>query len=155
MTKSPVKISETRRAQCLKFIDHYLNCFNATEAGRRMGFSGTSASTQGHELLHHPYTEEQLKKRFDEHALENKNSRQLIIEMLFQSATDFKNGSSSSRVAAQAHLSRIFGLDRIKIEAEVNHTGGVMIVPMAQSMTEWEKLAVPSQAALMADAVNI
>ena len=155
MKNSLVKITETRRLQCLEFIEHYLTCFNATEAARRMGYTGTSASTQGHELLHLKFTLKELKNRFDQHAIENKHARQLVIEMLFQSATDFENGTPASRVTAQAHLSRIFGLDRIRIDAEVSHTGGVMTVPMAQSIEEWEKLAKASQSSLMADAVNI
>lgn len=46
---------------------------------------------------------------------------------------------------------------RDKQEIENTHTvkGGVMVVPMASNVEDWEKAAATSQAALMADAVNI
>lgn len=51
-------------------------------------------------------------------------------------------------------LIRMKGLDA-PIKVDVNHRGGVMIVPMASSVEDWERLAANSQKLLMQDAVNI
>ena len=74
--------------------------------------------------------------------------------MLRREANTFGKGAShSARVAAMAQLARIYGMDTINIKAE--HTGGVMLIPMTSSLSEWEKAASKSQAALMADAIDI
>ena len=60
-----------------------------------------------------------------------------------------------SKLAAAQALMRMNGWDA-PVKVDVNHTtGGVMLIPMAESMTDWEKAAAPSQAKLMADAINI
>lgn len=156
MPKNFTVISETRKNQSLEFIEHYLACFNATEAARRMGYAGTSASTQGHELLHLPFTKGELKKRYDQHAEDNKEIRQQVILMLMRESNDFSDSASHrARVAAIAQLSKILGMEQINLKADVSHRGGVMLVPMVNSLDEWQKAAQVSQAALMADAVNI
>jgi hypothetical protein len=38
---------------------------------------------------------------------------------------------------------------------DVKHTGGVMLVPVSESIEDWEKTAAESQANLMKDAINI
>lgn len=45
--------------------------------------------------------------------------------------------------------------DKQEIENTHNVKGGVMVVPIAASVEDWERVATASQAALMADAVNI
>lgn len=76
--------------------------------------------------------------------------------MLYREANYFGEGSShSARVKAQSQLSKIFGMETIHLKAEVAHSGGVMVVPMAGNLEEWEKLAASSQAALMADAIDV
>jgi len=142
--------------RCMEFIENYLNCFNATEAARRMGYEGSSASTQGHEFFQHEFTKTELRKRYENQALENQGARQEIISMLFREANNHGEGAThSARVRAQVQLSKIFGLETIKIDAKVEHAGGVMVVPMSQSIDEWEKSALQSQAKLAQDAIEI
>lgn len=51
-------------------------------------------------------------------------------------------------------LNRMKGLDA-PVRIDVNHRHGVMVVPMASNVEDWEKLAATSQQVLMADAVDI
>jgi phage terminase small subunit len=142
--------------RCMEFIEHYLNCFNATEAARRMGYEGSSASTQGHEFFHNEFTQAELKQRYENQALESKGARREIIAMLYREANNHGLGSShSARVRAQVQLSKIFGLETIQIDAKVEHGGGVMVVPMSQSIDEWERSALKQQEDLQRDSIDV
>lgn len=59
-----------------------------------------------------------------------------------------------SKLEAAKILIRMKGLDA-PIKIDVNHRVGVMIVPMATNVEDWEKAAMGSQKALMEDAVLI
>lgn len=142
-------LTRTRKLKCLEFVEHYLECFNATEAARRLGYKGSSASTHGHELLHNEFTQAELEKRYSQHATENKNSRQIVIQMLMREANYFGDGAShSARVKAQTQLSKILGMESQREPEVVEKNRGVMLVPYFQSGEEWEKEAISSQAAL-------
>ena len=142
--------------KCLEFIEHYLSCFNASEACRRMGYEGASASSQGWEFLHHEFTQKELSKRYAQHAEENKAARNEIIMMLYRDANYFGEGAShGARVKAQVQLSKVFGMEQISIKAELAHTGGVILVPMTQSVEAWAKIAQSSQEKLMKDTMDI
>lgn len=53
--------------------------------------------------------------------------------MLHREANTFGKGSShSARVKAQTQLSKIFGMETLNVKADIEHTGGIMVVPMAQ-----------------------
>jgi len=41
------------------------------------------------------------------------------------------------------------------IKVDHNHTGGVMMIPMAETLTDWEAAAKDSQKKLMEDAINV
>ena len=141
--------------KCLEFIEHYLSCFNASEACRRMGYEGASASSQGWEFLHHEFTQKELSKRYAQHAEENKAARNEIIMMLYREANYFGDGAShGARVRAQVQLSKVFGMETLKIEAETKHSGGIMVIPMCQSVEEWESIAAKEQSDLMEAASN-
>ena len=121
-----------------------------------LGYEGSSASTQGHEFFHHEFTQSELRRRYENQALENQGARQEIISMLFRETNNHALGSShSARVRAQIQLSKIFGLETIQVDAKVEHSGGVMVVPMSSSIEEWEAAAVEQQRQLMKDAVDI
>ena len=142
--------------RCMEFVENYLNCFNATEAARRMGYKGSSASSKGHDFFRHEFTQAELKKRYENQALQNEGARQEIIAMLYREANNDGEGAThSARVRAQVQLSKIFGLETIQIDAKVERAGGVMVVPMSQSIDEWEKSALQSQAKLAQDAIEI
>lgn len=58
------------------------------------------------------------------------------------------------KLEAARTLIRMKGLDA-PIRVDHTHRVGVMIVPMAASVEDWEKMAVTSQQTLMEDAINI
>ena len=76
--------------------------------------------------------------------------------------TTFKDGSqaetetleSISKMDAAKTLIKMKGWDA-PIKVDVNHSGGVMLIPMADNLTDWEKAAADSQAKLMKDAIDI
>lgn len=97
-----------------------------------MGYKGASASSQGWEFLHHDFTKLELSNRYEKHALESKHARDEVIAMLRREANTFGKGAShTARVAAMAQLARIYGMNTVNVKAE--HSGGVMVVPMASS----------------------
>ena len=74
--------------------------------------------------------------------------------MLHREANYFGQGSSAgARVKAQIQLSKIFGMEQVITIAQIEHPGGVMIVPMASSIEDWEQEAKSSQAKLIDNTV--
>jgi len=61
---------------------------------------------------------------------------------------------SVSKLEAAKMLIRMKGWDA-PTKIDVSHSGGVMLVPMAENLTDWQKAAGESQAKLMADAIDI
>ncbi len=115
-----------------------------------------SGCSQGWEFLHDEFTQSELNKRYTQHAHDNHHARNEIIAMLYREANHFGEGAShSAHVRAQTQLSKIFGMETLKIEAETRQTGGVMVVPMCQSLDEWAEMVAPAQKELMEDALNI
>ncbi len=48
------------------FVEHYLQCWNASEAARRAGYSERTRATQGYDLLRKPEIHEAITARLDE-----------------------------------------------------------------------------------------
>lgn len=70
------------------------------------------------------------------------------------SKTETTTLESVSKMDAAKTLIRMKGWDS-PIKVDVNHSGGVMLVPMADNLSDWEKAAADSQEKLMADAIDI
>ena len=60
----------------------------------------------------------------------------------------------SEQMAAIHLLNKMEAVYVTKIEADVSHEGGVMLVPMAASVDDWTAVAESSQAKLMNDAID-
>jgi len=57
--------------------------------------------------------------------------------MLHREAYYFDDGASyAARVRALTQLSKIFGMETLRIKAETKYTGAVMIMPMCQPVDE-------------------
>ena len=150
--KDSIEVLTPPQMKCIEFVEHYLTCFNASESARRMGCEGASAASQGWEFLHNEFTQAELDKRFKRHANENHHARNEIIAMLYREANYFGEGAShAARVRAQTQLSKIFGMETLKIEAETKQTTGVMIMPATQSLEDWMNAAAPAQSKLIND----
>tara|TARA_R110000772_G_scaffold268565_2_gene396234 strand:- start:14639 stop:15241 length:603 start_codon:yes stop_codon:yes gene_type:complete len=78
------------------------------------------------------------------------------------SETTHRDGTTTTKTSYE----KPSGLDAVKVlekiqgwdaptKIDVSHSGGVMLVPMTESLSDWEKAAGNSQAKLMADAINI
>jgi hypothetical protein len=61
---------------------------------------------------------------------------------------------SVSKMDAIKTLVRMKGYDA-PIKVDVNHNHGVMLVPMAASVEDWEKSAIDAQRRLMEDAIDV
>lgn len=70
------------------------------------------------------------------------------------SQTETTTIETVSKMEAAKTLIRMKGWDA-PIKLDVNHSGGVMLVPMADNLSDWEKAAADSQEKLMADAIDI
>lgn len=51
------------------FVEHYLSCWNASEAARKAGYSERSAGAIGHELLKNPEVNDEIARRIEETTL--------------------------------------------------------------------------------------
>jgi phage terminase small subunit len=56
------KLTNKERA----FIEHYLQCWNASDAARRAGYSSKTAGSIGHENLKKPEISSEIKRRLEE-----------------------------------------------------------------------------------------
>tara|TARA_R110000803_G_scaffold19510_3_gene50981 strand:+ start:1666 stop:2097 length:432 start_codon:yes stop_codon:yes gene_type:complete len=137
-----------RQRECLRFIASGETISNATlKAGYKSPAYGTT-------LLARPDAKAYLEKLRDvvvSTAIIGVTARK---ERLTEIAND-ADVKTSDQIKAIDTLNRMDGVYVTKIEAEVSHRGGVMLVPMVDNLGDWEKNAGPSQAKLMADAVNI
>ena len=94
--------------------------------------------------------------------IEDIDSTSALCQKKTTTTTIMKNGDKVERVFIESvdKLKSAVTLIKMKgweapTKVDVNHTGGVMVVPMAANMADWEKAAVDSQAKLMKDAVEI
>jgi hypothetical protein len=146
------EFSEQERALRDRFVEEYLVDFSPLNAARRVGFSNAFAKEYAERFMSESYVRrkiEQVKHRtdVDEGDLEEYDKRR-IRQCLMREAHDMFS-SGSSRVAALGKLMSLYGMDApTKIKQEIEHKGGVMMVPAIASLDEWERAAVASQAAL-------
>lgn len=132
-----------------RFVRSYVIDFNGTKAALRIGIPIRSAPKQASELLREPYVQQELQKyilEVDENVLVNRNA---VIAGLVREANDRGVGSShAARVNAYSKLARILGMEIEKVQTDVNVRGGVMVVPMSETMNDWEQKAITTQAQL-------
>lgn len=135
-----------------RFVEAYAG--NATEAAIAAGYSKKTARVIGMENLTKPAIAEAIRKqeeKLESLRIADREERQEFFTAIMRNADE----KTSDRLKAGEILSRIGGdfLDRVD---HTNSDGNlkpqnVMIVPMAESIEEWEKLAVRTQAKLKAD----
>ena len=102
----------TRKQQA--FIDQYLQCFNASEAARRAGYSPKSARQTGSDLLAIPYISEQIQARMAEVHMSADEAIKLQSDIARGDIGDLldNNGLLDIRLAKQSGLTRL--LKKIK-----------------------------------------
>lgn len=72
-----------------KFIAEYLQCFNASEAARRAGYSEKAAGQQGYENLRKPEIAEVINAHFDNMMMDAKEALTRLSDMARASIEDF------------------------------------------------------------------
>lgn len=72
-----------------KFIAEYLQCFNASEAARRAGYSPNAAGQQGYSNLRHPEIAEVINKYFDDYMMDAKEALTRLSDMARGTIEDF------------------------------------------------------------------
>lgn len=71
------------------FIEHYLQCWNATEAARRAGYSEDSVRQIGAENLTKPYIAEEVKRRIDELTMKTDEALLRLTKQARSTMADF------------------------------------------------------------------
>lgn len=131
------------------FAREYIKDFNATATMRRMGYKHSAIHVHGHKLLTHPYTQwflGQLMDKLDEKCIINRNM--VLLGLLKQANLDGVDASHAARVSAWRALGKTLGMEVTKVEGNVTMNGGVMAVPIAGSVEDWEKMSQAAQAKL-------
>jgi len=78
------------------FIEEYLQCFNATEAAKRAGYSEKTAAVIGHENLNKPNISAVIKQRLKEKAMQTDEILQRLSDMARADLGDFMDIESMS-----------------------------------------------------------
>lgn len=135
------------------FVAEFVKDFNGTGAVLRLGLDYNDPREIASRWLREPFTQHILDKYVqdtEERALVTRNK---ILAALVREANSYGlDSSSASRVSALGKLAKILGLEIDKSEVKLIAEGGVMVVPMAASVDDWEKNVMNAQAELKAKA---
>ena len=150
-TEGQVSLSEQEKAVRNVFVDQYLIDFEPVLACMRIGFKPGFAEDYANRFMSEPYVQarimQQKMKAPDDELDQEESDKALTLSVLHEAAL---RGPFSSRVAAASKLASILGMDKpIKSSLELNHRGGVMVVPGTGDIDNWEAEAVKSQSALV------
>lgn len=135
-------------------LEYVAQGMTQSEAGRKAGYSVNNAPKVVSMLLKRDDAKQYLQR-----IIEASQSPMILDvrqrkEHLSKIATS-QLSTPGEQMAAIHLLNKMDGIYVTKLEADVKATGGIMIVPMAMGMDDWQEKAMQSQAALMADAVEI
>ncbi len=131
-----------------RFCQEYMRDFNGSAAIRRMGYKSPQPGVRACEFMKEPYVQwklQQLMEAADEKAIMTKG--QLLMNMK-REALDRVGNSGAERIAALRGIAKSLGFEVTKVEGTVSIGGGVMAVPFAGSMEDWEKASANAQAEL-------
>jgi hypothetical protein len=145
------EFSEQEKALRDRFVEEYLVDWSPLNAARRVGFSNAFAKEYAERFMTESYVRRRIKqlehKPVDEEDLAEYDKRRIRNGLMREAHDMFSSGAS--RVAALGKLMSLYGMDApTKIHQEIDHKGGVMMVPVIASLDEWERTAMASQAAL-------
>jgi len=141
-----------------RFAQEYIVDYDQIKAAIRCGFAKSFAGDQAAKFMEEPFVLQAIKQlessiKIDD-APNDKDAIAIIKSGLFREA-HFKGmgASHSARVSALAKLATIHGMEApTKIEQTTTHKGGVMLIPAVASISEYEKMAINSQATLISHA---
>lgn len=128
------------------FVAEFIKDYNGSAAIARLGLEFSQPAMIANVWLKEPFTQHVLDlyvREVEQDALVTRNQ---VIAALVREANYFGlDSSGAARVSALGKLARILGMEKIKVEGEIVHRGGIMLVPIAANPDEWEKHAAGSQ----------
>lgn len=134
-----------------RFVDALLDGMPKYQAAIYAGVPPRSANKEGSNLYCEPYVQErfkELREAIDEAKLITR--KELILNVKSIAFDDREQGGA--RVGASSLLAKIMGYEApTKIQAEVEHRGGVMMVPLVAGLEAWEATAGGAQRQLKED----
>lgn len=148
------------------FAKEMLVDFNPVKAMLRAGLlsaeqaekrSATSLYKTAQRYEKNPYVQQALRDFVHRVESDKIVSRERILYGLLEEACFHGVGASASaRVAAWSKLAKLMGMELPPEEANktTNAPGGVMLIPFAPNIEQWEQAAVGQQAKLKADVRN-
>lgn len=145
------KMSTEMLARRDKFVDALIMGMPKYQAAMYAGVPARSAHKEGCNLFCEPYVQErfrELREAIDEALLLSR--KELILNVKSIAFDDREQGGA--RVGASGLLAKIMGYEApTKIQAEVEHKGGVMMVPLVAGVDGWEQAAAAAQLQLKSD----
>jgi hypothetical protein len=154
---APEEMSAREKALRDLFVSEYLIDYDQVKAAQRCGFTLQFAQEYGRRFMEEAYVQRRLNEvRFmktDDRSTEEYDKVR-IRTSLMREAHNYGPGSThAGRVAALSKLATLYGMEAPKkIDANIQHRGGVMAVPGIASLDDWEKQASASQDNLAAHA---
>lgn len=134
-----------------RYVDALIMGMPKYQAAIYAGVPPRSANKEGSNLFCEPYVQERFRTLRE--AIEEENlitRKELILNVKSIAFDDREQGGA--RVGASSLLAKVMGYEApTKIQAEVEHKGGVMMVPMAGSVDDWEAQASGAQKQLKED----
>jgi len=137
------------RARMDRFVEGLLMGLGGTSAAVFAGLSSRSAARQGAKWRCDPYVRERFTKLREQLTKDEICSFAELALNVKSIAFDEQN-NDHVRVTASALMARIMGHEApAKFAGTVN--GGVLLIPVVESMESWEQQAIAAQAALRAE----
>lgn len=144
-----------------RWVLEYLFDRDEIAATLRCGYPHNLARDYAAKYINDPYVNVLIKQKLESDKIDSaapneiEERKKMILHGLMKEATFHgHNASHSARVAALSKLSTIHGMEAaIKIDKNITHRGGVMLIPAKQiKMDDWEKEAIEGQCKLIDDA---
>lgn len=142
------ELTEQERAVRDRFVEEYLVDYSPVRAARRVGFSSSFAKEYAERFMQESYVArkiEELKHKNVDEADREEYDKRRIRERLMHIAHDHF-APPSAAVAALSKLMSLYGMDApTRIKQDIEHRGGVMMVPAIASLDDWERTAMALQ----------
>ena len=135
------------RAQLDRFVEGLCMGLGSTQAAVFAGVASKSAARTGCKYRHDPYVLERFRRLREKLTKDEICSFTELALNVKSIAFDEQFTAKQVRVTASALMARLMGHEApAKSESTIN--GGVLLLPVADSMETWEKQAIAAQAAL-------
>lgn len=150
------EFTEQEKALRDRFVEEYLVDFSPLNAARRVGFAAVFAEQWAKKLMGESYVRKRMedykhRTNIDEDTRDDYDRRRVRAQLMREAHDAFSTGSA--RVAALGKLMSLLDMDSpLKVDSNVTHRGGVMMVPAIAGLDEWERAAMASQQELVKQA---